>query len=263
MSSHWLYKFIPLQYKTRKEWEYARGKDLRRNKQPDPREMKTLFVDGWKTMPEADGNASIEHNLSSADPRLGLLISRVMSLGGPRRIQPSNAVSHYDAISRSIIYQQISKQAAASIYSRYVEIFGGPPSPESVLEVKFESLRKAGLSTPKIKYLKAIASAIVNGELIMDSIDGQPDELIIRQLTKIPGIGKWTAQMFLMFRLRRPDVLPIEDLGVRRGLQLAYGLQRLAAPNYVERVGRRWAPYRSIACLYLWAAVDTGFVASE
>lgn len=218
------------------------------------------FLDGWGAQTEAGKDEIVERILGHADPRLGQVISHVLVSGGPRGYKPSNAASHFDALARSIIYQQLSKQAAASIYSRYAGAFGGPPSPEQVLAGKVGFLKQAGLSTQKVRYLQALASAILSGELNLTRVDDLPDEAVVEQLTRVPGIGIWTAQMFLMFRLRRPDVLPIADVGVRRGLQLAYGMRRPAAPNYVKRVGRRWAPYRSIACLYLWAAVDIGFV---
>lgn len=231
-------------------------------KRQDHESKADIFIEGWSTQAQMGLDDNIERVLAHADPKIGALISRVVESGGPRRFKPSNAASHFDAIARSIIYQQLSKKAAATIYARYAGVFGNPPTPEQVLAIHVESLRQAGLSMPKIRYLQALATAIHSGELCLERVDDQPDEVVIEQLTKVPGIGVWTSQMFLMFRLYRYDVLPINDLGVQRGLQIAYGLRRPAAPNYVERIGRRWAPYRSIACLYLWAAVDIGFVGS-
>jgi len=224
---------------------------------------KESFLVGWDSHATADIDDSVEQILTNSDQRLGALISRIVDLTGHRRLKPSNAESHFDALARSIVNQQLSKKAAAIIYGRYIKLFGGSPSPEQVLSVEPELFRQVGLSSSKAKYLKALASAVLSGSLNLTQINDHPDDSVIGQLTEVLGIGVWTAQMFLMFRLRRPDVLPLNDVGIHRGLQLAYGLKRPATPIYVERVGRRWAPYRSIACLYLWAAVDTGFVASE
>jgi DNA-3-methyladenine glycosylase II len=217
------------------------------------------FTEGWCAQAQADCGDDIERSLAHADSRLGALIHRVVALGGLRRFKPSNALSHFDAIARSIIYQQLSKKAAASIYARYSMMFGGSPTPEQVIAAQPAMLRQVGLSGLKARYLQMLASSIVSGEMNLSRVGDQPDDIVIAQLTSAPGIGVWTAQMFLMFRLRRPDVLPINDAGVQRGLQLAHGLSKPAAPRYVERAGRRWAPFRSIACLYLWAALDLGF----
>jgi DNA-3-methyladenine glycosylase II len=214
------------------------------------------FLDGWHAQGTTGDDFSIEDTLTARDPMLGVLISKVLNCSGPKRFKPSNAASDFDAIARSIIYQQLSKIAAATIYARYIGVFGGPPTPNQLLATQVELLRQKGLSLPKIRYLRALATAILDGELCMERLDDYSDEVVIELLTKVPGIGVWTAQMYLMFRLGRYDILPTNDLGVQRGLQLAYGLRRPAAPNYVKRVGRRWAPYRSIACLYLWASVD-------
>jgi DNA-3-methyladenine glycosylase II len=214
------------------------------------------FTEGWCAQTQPDRDDSIERSLAHADSRLGALIHRVVASGGPRRFKISNASSHFDAIARAIIYQQLSKKAAASIYARYLGVFGGPPTPEQVIAAQPGMLRQVGLSASKARYLQSLASSIVSGELDLSRVEDQSDDIVVAQLTSIPGIGVWTAQMFLMFRLRRLDVLPINDVGVQRGLQLAHGLSKPPAPRYVERAGRRWAPFRSIACLYLWAALD-------
>jgi len=221
----------------------------------NPGDKKT-FLDGWKAQSAIGFNNAVEQVLGTADPKLGHLISKVVQAAGPRRFAPSNASSHFDAIARSIVYQQLSKHAAATIYGKYVGVLGGPPTPDRVLATHPDSLRSAGLSKAKTRYIIALAEAAKSGGLNLRSIGRLPDDAIIKELTLVPGIGVWTAQMFLMFRLQRLDVLPLNDLGIQKGLQIAHKLKAPATPAYVENSGARWSPYRSIACLYLWAAVD-------
>lgn len=216
------------------------------------------FAGTWAARATRGGSGAIEATLAQRDPRLGALIGRVVERAGRQRYPVSNALSHFDALARSIIYQQLSKQAAATIYGRYRAAIGEPAGPQQLLAADVEALRSAGLSRPKIKYLQALARAIGAGQLDLEQLEALADDAIIDRLITVPGIGVWTAQMFLMFRLRRPDVLPTADLGIRRGVQLAHGLEQLAAPGHVARVGRRWSPHCSLACLYLWAALDVG-----
>ncbi|MBN1652885.1 MAG: DNA-3-methyladenine glycosylase 2 family protein [Deltaproteobacteria bacterium] len=209
------------------------------------------FLSTWERAPGRRAGAA-ENHLCRADPRL----TRIIKQAGPQRFGKSNARSHFDAIARSIIYQQISKKAAAAIYSRYLNVLASDPEPRQVLRIPPSALRSVGLSASKVRYLKALASAVASGEIDLDRIAERSDEQIIQELTRLPGIGLWTAQMFLMFRLQRLDVLPTRDLGIRRGLQLVYALGEPAAPGYLAKVGEKWSPYRSIASLYLWTAVD-------
>jgi DNA-3-methyladenine glycosylase II len=219
-----------------------------RPRQPD---AVSEFLATWKRASgPSDGMA--EQHLYRVDSRLATVIEKT----GPQRFSPSNARSHFDAIARSIIYQQLSIKAAATIYARYLSLLEDNPGPVQVLAVRDGAFRKVGLSASKVRYLKALATAVTSGELDLERVADLSDDAIVQKLTNLPGIGVWTAQMFLMFRLRRLDILPTHDLGIRRGLQLAYGLRKPAAPGYIARVGRKWAPYRSIASLYLWAAVD-------
>ena len=226
-------------------------------------ERAQAFVAGWTAAAGTGEGRLEERHLAAADPRLGRLIARLVAGGGMRRFKPSTAPSDFDAIARSIVYQQLSTMAASTIYGRYVEALGGSPNPERVLEARPERLLRAGLSRAKVRYVKALASAVASGELDLGSLRDLPDESVIDALTRVPGVGLWTAQMFLMFRLHRPDVLPTIDVGIRRGLQMAHGLRKPAAPGYVSRSGRRWAPYRSLACLYLWAALEPGTVGPD
>lgn len=219
------------------------------------------FLGGWASA-QIDGIDPLEERyLSDVDPRLGSLIARVIEVQGPRRYRTSNASSHFDALARSIIYQQLSKKAAATIYERYRGVVR-TGNPDEVLAADDVMLKSTGLSSPKVRYLKALATAVSSGTLDLQRIEEASDDEIIDSLTVVPGIGVWTAQMFLMFRLRRPDVLPTHDVGIQRGLQIAHGLKKPAAPGYILRAGARWAPYRSLACLYLWAGVDLRIEAS-
>ncbi|HEY0840641.1 MAG TPA: DNA-3-methyladenine glycosylase 2 family protein, partial [Vulgatibacter sp.] len=197
-----------------------------------------------------------EDALRASDPRLGRLVDAVVAKAGPQRFAPSPHSSHFEALARSIVYQQLSGKAAATIYGRVLDAVGGVLAPAPLLAASDESLRAAGLSRPKIRYVRALATAVADGEVDLDAAEALPNEAVIEALTKVQGVGVWTAQMFLMFRLGRPDVLPTGDLGIQKGLQFAHGLRRPAAPGYVKRAGSRWAPWQSLACLYLWAALD-------
>lgn len=199
---------------------------------------------------------AIERALAASDPRLGALIDRVVAHRGLRRFGASSARSHFEALARSIVYQQLSGRAAATIYRRFAEALGGEITPGAIMAVEDEALRRAGLSAGKARYVRALAEAVAEERLDLEHASGLSDAGAIEALTSIKGVGVWTAQMFLMFRLHREDVLPAGDLGVRKGLGLAHGLAREATPGYVAQAGERWAPFRSIACLYLWAALE-------
>ena len=216
------------------------------------------FADGWRPGgAAAPGQA--EAIITANDPRLGRVIERE----GPRRFRPSTAASPFDALARAIVYQQLSGRAAGTIYGRLTALLGAEPSPRAVLGAPVDALRSVGLSSPKIRYLRALAERVEASEIDLGSMDDARDDEVAANLSRVPGVGPWTVQMFLMFRLRRQDVLPAADVGVRRGLQVAHGLGRIPAPGYVERAGRKWSPFRSIACLYLWAAVDLRLTPTE
>lgn len=218
------------------------------------------FLETWMPDDDRSGSGEVEEALAACDVRLGKLIRAVVDRGGFKRFRPSAATSHFDAIARSIIYQQLSKRAAATIYGRYRSVVRAGDSDE-VLAASDEILKSAGLSAPKVRYLKALATAVSSRELDLQCVEESSDDEIIDALTSVPGVGV-KAQMFLMFRLRRPDVLPTHDVGIQRGLQIAHGLKKPAAPGYILRAGARWAPHRSLACLYLWAGVDLRIDAS-
>jgi DNA-3-methyladenine glycosylase II len=171
-----------------------------------------------------------------------------------QRGRPDDA---YGALLRSIVGQQLSVAAARSIYGRLVEQFGGrTPTPQELLDADPEVVRSAGLSRPKVKYLRSLAEHVLSGELELDRIDELGDEQVERELTAVKGLGQWTAHVFMIFHLGRPDVLPVGDLGVRRAVERAYGLEGLPSAEELDRLGERWAPYRSLAALYLWESLD-------
>ena len=163
----------------------------------------------------------------------------------------------YGALLRSIVGQQLSTKAASTIYGRMLELFGGhAPTPKQLLAVNPDKIRAAGLSRPKISYLRDLADHVEKGELELEHLDELPDEEVIEQLTAVKGIGEWSAHMFLMFHLARPDVLPVGDQGIRRAVQVQYRLRKIPDPKRLEKIARPWRPYRTLACLYLWSSLD-------
>ena len=194
-------------------------------------------------------------HLSAADPALARIIAQV----GPYRRVALPDGSHFDAVMRAIVYQQISGAAATTILGRVFALFGGrSPSPEQLLAATDESLRAAGLSRQKIGYLRDLAAKAHSGEVPFDALESQEDEAVIAELVKVKGVGRWTAQMFLMFRLRRPNVLPVLDLGIQNAIRKAYRLRKRPTPERVAKIGARWAPHATLACWYLWRSLENG-----
>jgi DNA-3-methyladenine glycosylase II len=191
--------------------------------------------------------------LKKVDPKLRAVIERV----GPCRFAPRAEGTHFDALLRSILYQQLSGKAAATIHGRMQAHFGGrDPLPAELLATPDEPLRAAGVSRQKLGYLRSLAEHVRDGALPLDAIHTLDDEAVIAALVGVKGIGRWTAQMFLMFRLGRLDVLPELDLGVQKGMQLTYGLRTLPTPKRVLQLGAPWAPYRSVGAWYMWRLLD-------
>jgi DNA-3-methyladenine glycosylase II len=186
------------------------------------------------------------------------VIDRVDDLGPRAGRATADPDDHYGALVRSIVGQQLSTKAAFSIYTRLTDRFGGrPPTPEEVLADDPDELRTAaGLSHAKTAYLRSLAEHVQDGSLELDRLHELPDELVIAELTAVKGIGLWTAHMFLIFHLDRPDVLPVGDLGVRRAIMVAYGLDALPDAAEMERIGEPWRPWRSIAARFLWRSLD-------
>jgi DNA-3-methyladenine glycosylase II len=188
------------------------------------------------------------------DPAMAGLIDRVGPLKlRPRRLPPFESLVH------AVIHQQLHAQAAGTILGRFRALFGddGFPTPEAVLKASPERLRGAGLSRPKASYILGIAQKAVDGHIpTLDDCDRMTDAEIMERLTSIKGVGRWTAEMLLIFNLGRPDVLPVHDLGVRKGFQFAYRKRKLPEPEQLARYGLRWSPHRTTAAWYLWRAAD-------
>jgi DNA-3-methyladenine glycosylase II len=171
-----------------------------------------------------------------------------------RRGRPGDA---YGALLRSIVGQQLSTKAARSIYTRLTDLFGGrAPTPRELLDTEPDQIRSVGLSRAKVAYLRDLAEHVEDGELDLEALPELPDEEVSVKLTAIKGLGQWTVDMFLIFHLGRPDVLPVGDLGIRRAVQIGYGLDELPKPAELESIAEPWRPYRSLASLYLWTSLD-------
>jgi DNA-3-methyladenine glycosylase II len=196
-------------------------------------------------------------HLVAADPVLGALIERVGPIG-PDRADGRDRADHYGALLRAIVGQQLSTKAARAIYGRLVEHFDGhTPTPQEVLDADPDGMRvAAGLSRAKTSFLRSLAEHVLSGQLELEHMDKLDDEQVISELVAVKGIGEWSAHMFLMFQLRRPDVMAVGDLGIRRAVQLAYGMAELPAPAALHALSEPWRPYRTLACRYLWRSLD-------
>jgi DNA-3-methyladenine glycosylase II len=188
--------------------------------------------------------------LMRRDPRLGAVIKKVGRCGLPdhRGHEP------FGGLVRVIASQQLSGKAADTIFGRVVALAGGKEglTPERVKALEATALRAAGLSRPKISYLYDLADHVLDGRLDLHALDGHEDEAVLTAITAVKGLGRWSAEMFLMFRLNRPDIFPVGDLGIVKGMQLLHGMKRRPAPRTMERLAEPWRPYRSIAAWYLW-----------
>jgi DNA-3-methyladenine glycosylase II len=201
------------------------------------------------------GDEGIEH-LRSADEKLAQVIDERGPLDLDARVRGRPAEA-YGALLRAIVGQQLSVKAARTIYERFTQIFDGRvPTPEELLEVDTDVLRAAGLSGAKARYVRSLAEHVISGELELDRLDELSDERVTAELVAVKGLGQWTADMFLIFHLGRPDVLPVGDLGVRRAIERLYGFEALPSAAEMEALGERWRPYRSLASLYLWESLD-------
>jgi DNA-3-methyladenine glycosylase II len=202
----------------------------------------------------ADDYARASNHLIQRDAVLAAVVRRI----GPCRLADSQHDDHFRALLRAIVGQQLSTKAAATIHRRVLALLppGEPVAPGAILAIPVTSLRAAGLSARKADYVRDLAARVHDGRIDLNRATTLPDEDVIDELTTLRGIGRWTAEMFLIFRLHRPDVLPLDDLGILKSVQRLYGFKRLPAARTVERLGRQWQPYRSVASWYLWAALD-------
>jgi len=203
--------------------------------------------------------AAVRH-LKKADPVLERIIERV----GPNRFGARAAGSHLDALVRSIVGQQLSTSAATTIHGRLLVLVGeANPLPEDWLALNDPDMRAAGLSRQKIAYIRDLARHVKDGELPMDRLHLMSDDEVIEALTAVKGIGVWTAQMFLMFRLGRPDILPVLDLGIRNAFRRAYKLRKDPTAKRMQALAKSWAPYRSVASWYLWQSLELPLVDND
>ncbi len=202
--------------------------------------------------------ASATDELVRRDP----VVARLVEAAGPCLLGARRELTHFGALARSITFQQLAGKAAATIFGRFVALAtsGGAAvelTPEGVLACSEEAMRAAGLSAAKTRSIRALAERAASGELPLDDVHKIGDEELVERLSAVPGIGRWTAEMFLMFQLGRLDVWPIGDLGVRKGYATAWGLPEMPTPKELDAYGETFRPYRSVAAWYCWRAVDT------
>ena len=195
--------------------------------------------------------------LAAADPVMGRLIERLGDRSVAQRRRGMTKPDAYGALLRTVVGQQISTAAARTIYGRVLDIFGGEtPSPRQLLDASEEDLRGAGLSGRKVSYVRDLAAHVESGELEIDRLDELSDEEVIEEIVAVRGFGRWSAEMFLIFHLERPDVISGGDLGIRRAIQIEYGMEEMPAPAEVVELGERWRPHRSLASIYLWESLS-------
>jgi DNA-3-methyladenine glycosylase II len=194
--------------------------------------------------------------LAASDPVMARLVADhgELTIEARRRRRP--AVDAYGMLLRSVVGQQLSVKAAATIYGRVLDLFGGStPVPEELLQIEPERLRAAGLSGRKVEYVRDLAAHVMSGELELDRLGDLEDEQVIAEITAVRGFGVWSAQMFLIFFLERPDVLPTGDLGIRNAAMRAYGLDAPPSPAELIEIAEPWRPHRTLACIYLWESL--------
>lgn len=194
--------------------------------------------------------------LAAADPVIAGLIEQIGQMDMERRRRGRPKGDAYATLVRAIIGQQLSVKAASTIHGRVLELFGGDnPTPQRLLDAEEAELRGCGLSGRKVSYLRDLARHVLDGSLEIDHLDKLGDEQVIEEVTAVRGLGEWSAQVFLMFHLERPDVLPTGDLGIRKAAQLAYRLEKMPKPDELIEIAAPWRPHRTLACLYLWESL--------
>jgi DNA-3-methyladenine glycosylase II len=190
------------------------------------------------------------NHLKKSDPILRAIIEHV----GPCRME--FGVPEFCSLAEAIVYQQLNGKAAVTIFNRFAALAGEPLTPEGILKLSDEELRSVGLSKQKSAYLKDLAAKTAAGLLDFTQLPELTDDEVIQHLTQVKGIGVWTAHMFLMFSLRRPNVLPTGDYGVQMAIRKHYKKRKLPKPKDMEKIARAWEPYRSVACWYMWRSLD-------
>ncbi len=199
-----------------------------------------------------DYRAARRH-LMKCDPTLRDVIKRV----GPCRLHAVAPRDAFETLCRTIVSQQLSTKAAATIFGRFSDLFlDGKLTPERVMTLSDDRIRACGFSRAKTSFVKDLASRVIDGRLDLKGLRRQPDEEVLRQLVAVKGIGRWTAEVFMMFRLGRPDILPADDLGLMNAVHRAYKMRRRPTAALLRKVGERWSPHRSVAAWYLWASLN-------
>lgn len=228
--------------------------------------MSATLSTAWLLRRPRGGGVSVvtggaaEAELSRRDPVMAALVAR----HGPCTLSAGTGPgAHFERLAQAIVSQQLAGRAAAAIWSRVRALVAGDLDPVAVLALEPADLRAAGVSGAKARALRALAGRVVGGALDLEAVSALDDESVIAVLSESPGIGRWTAQMFLMFQLGRPDVWPTTDLGVRRGYARAWQLEQVPSPADLESEGERFRPWRSVTAWYCWRAADTPPPTSE
>ena len=200
----------------------------------------------------SDEYARARRLLLRRDPVLAALIRKHGACG----LAAAQRADHFSALLRAITGQQLSTKAAATIYARLIALMPGGVTPTALAALTDEQMHGVGMSRQKIAYFRDLADKATSGALPLDALDALSDEDVIAALTQVKGIGRWSAEMFLMFRLHRPDVLPVDDLGIVNAVKNVYGLRKRPTADRIRRIGEAWRPYRSVASWYLWRSLD-------
>lgn len=190
------------------------------------------------------------NHLKKSDP----VLSAIIELVGPYRMEFGPPEFH--SLAEAIVYQQLNGKAAVTIFKRFVALAGEPVTPEGILKLTDAQLRSVGLSKQKSSYLKDMAGRAARGELDFTRVPEMTDDEVIKHLTQVKGVGVWTAHMFLMFTLRRPNVLPTGDYGIQMAIKKHYKKRKMPKPEVMAKIAKSWEPYRSVACWYLWRSLD-------
>jgi DNA-3-methyladenine glycosylase II len=187
------------------------------------------------------------------------VLAELIRAHGPCGLADGACIEYFAALARSIIFQQLSTKAASTIHARFVGLLpDGQVTAPALAALTDEQFRSVGISRQKSMYLRDLSEKVASGVVALEAVEHLDDEDVITALTTVKGVGRWTAEMFLMFRLHRPDVLPVGDLGILTAVQRAYGLRKRPTPERLRKLGEAWRPYRSIACWYLWRSLDNG-----
>ncbi|HVV90134.1 MAG TPA: DNA-3-methyladenine glycosylase 2 family protein [Solirubrobacterales bacterium] len=208
-------------------------------------------------MPRKSARARREE-LAASDPMMADLVERLGPLDLAKRLRrrreerPADA---FNALLRSIVGQQLSTKAARAIHLRMLALFDGPPTPEAMLALTEEDLRGVGFSRRKVEYVHDLAAHVLDGSLELDRLDALDDEQVVAEISAVRGLGRWTAEVFLLLHLGRPDVIVGGDLGIRKAIMVEDGLEAMPTPKEVEARAEPWWPNRSLACLYLWESL--------